>query len=184
MIAFVWIVEINYIFVDTDLNLMEGHVSKRCTFWIAFSGLVWFVVGTFLLVFGVKLIVYASLEQGERAFLLGKLFHVVKSKERAALLLLVSGLLLGFMKGRFVLSKTVARVVKRIASLPEPIKASQVYPVGYIALIGCMILLGISMRWLGIPLDVRGGIDVAVGSALMNGAMLYFRCLFKRSVSR
>lgn len=159
-------------------------MSKRCTFWIAFSGLVWFVVGTFLLVFGVKFIVHASLEQGERAFLLGKLVHVMKSKERATLLLLVSALLLGFMKGRLVLSKTVARVVKRIVALPEPIKASQVYPAGYIMLIGCMVLLGISMRWLGIPLDVRGGIDVAVGSALMNGAMLYFRCLFRPRVSR
>lgn len=159
-------------------------MSKRCTFWIAFSGLVWFVVGTFLLVFGVKLIVYASLEQGEKAFLLGKLCHVMKSKERAALLLLVSALLVGFMKGRLVLSKTVARVVKRIGALPEPIRASQVYSIGYIALIGCMVLLGISMRWLGIPPDVRGGVDVAVGSALMNGAMLYFRCLFKPSVAR
>jgi hypothetical protein len=159
-------------------------MSKRCTFWIAFSGLVWFVMGTFLLVFGVKLIVYASLEQGKEAFLLGKLLHVMKSKERAALLLLVSALLLGFMKGRLVLSKTVARVVKRIATLPEPIKASQVYPVGYIALIGCMVLLGVSMKWLHVPFDVRGGIDVAVGTALMNGAMLYFRSLFKHSVSR
>jgi len=159
-------------------------MSKRCTFWIAFSGLMWFVVGTFLLVFGVKLIVHASLEQGAGAFLLGKLHHVMKSKERAALLLLVLALVLGFMKGRLVLSKTVTRVVKRIAALPEPIKASQVYSIGYLALIGCMVLLGMSMKWLCIPLDVRGGIDVAVGSALMNGGMLYFRCLFKPSVLR
>ena len=155
-------------------------MSKRAQLWIAFSGVVWFTVGVFLLVFGVKLIVFASLEPGKGTYLLSKLFALTKSKERAALLLLVLGLVVGFAKGRFVLSKTVARVANRISSLPEPIRISQVYPVGYIGLIGCMMLLGMAMKWFAVPLDVRGGIDVAVGSALMNGAMFYFRYLFKR----
>jgi hypothetical protein len=30
-------------------------------------------------------------------------------------------------------------------------------------------------RVLSIPFDIRGGVDVAIGSALINGAMLYFR---------
>lgn len=158
-------------------------MTKRAQLWIAFSGIVWFIVGVFLLVFGVKLIVFASLEPKRETFLLNKLFSITKSKERAALLLLVLGLILGFAKGRFVLSKTVMRVAKRISSLPEPIKISQVYPVGYIGLIGCMVLLGMAMKWFAVPLDVRGAIDVAVGSALMNGALFYFRYLFKRTLS-
>jgi len=35
--------------------------------------------------------------------------------------------------------------------------------------------LGMGIRYFGVPVDVRGLIDVAVGSALINGAMLYFR---------
>jgi hypothetical protein len=157
-------------------------MSKRAQLWIAFSGVVWFTVGVFLLVFGVKLLVFASLEAGKGAYLLSKVVTLTKSKERAALLLLVLGLILGFAKGRFVLSKTVMRVANRISSLPEPIRISQVYPVGYIGLIGCMMLLGMAMKWLAVPLDVRGAIDVAVGSALMNGGMFYFRYLFKRKI--
>jgi hypothetical protein len=83
--------------------------------------------------------------------------------------------MIGFAKGRLVLSKTVDRVVKRIRSLQVPIRASQIYARSYWILIGSMVALGFAMRFLPIPLDARGLIDVAIGSALVNGAMLYFR---------
>jgi hypothetical protein len=38
-----------------------------------------------------------------------------------------------------------------------------------------MMALGLVFRFLPIPIDLRGLIDVAIGSALINGAMLYFR---------
>jgi hypothetical protein len=38
-----------------------------------------------------------------------------------------------------------------------------------------MVLLGLVIRFLPIPIDARGLVDVAIGSALINGAMLYFR---------
>jgi hypothetical protein len=41
-------------------------------------------------------------------------------------------------------------------------------------LIGAMVGLGVTLRFLPIPVDLRGFIDTAVGSALVNGAMLYF----------
>jgi hypothetical protein len=49
-------------------------------------------------------------------------------------------------------------------------------------LMGIMILLGLSMKWLGLPIEIRGTIDVAIGSALMNGGIAYFRTAF--AVSR
>jgi hypothetical protein len=85
------------------------------------------------------------------------------------------------MKGRFVLSKTVRRVVHRISSLSEPIRFLDVYSAKYFVLIASMILLGMTLRWLSVPSDIRGMIDVAVGSALMNGAMLYFRACFQKA---
>ncbi len=125
---------------------------------ITLSGLVWLVVGIFLLMKGLSLITtgYADADQ-------------------TALLLISLGLAIGFVKGRFVLSKTVKRVVDRINSLPLPIQVSQVYSKGYYFLIGGMILLGMSMRWLPIPIAIRGTVDVAIGFALMNGAIQYFR---------
>ena len=37
------------------------------------------------------------------------------------------------------------------------------------------MLMGMSLRWVSIPYDIKGVIDVAVGSALANGSAFYFR---------
>jgi hypothetical protein len=115
--------------------------------WILCSGFLWLIGGIFLLNKGVSYIGNSWL--------------------------LFAGVLLGFVKGRFVFAKTVQRIVKRIQDLPLPIRISQVYPPIYLALIGVMVLLGAALRFA--PEQVRGVIDVAVGSALVQGAMLYFR---------
>lgn len=140
--------------------------------WIALSGFTWFLVGIFLLYKGLRLI-------AEAAFLSGSLCHkmspLVGSAQQAASLLMASGLIIGFFKGRFVLSKTVKRVVLRIVSLPLPIRLKDAYSPSYWILIGSMMALGMFFRFLPLPIDVRGTIDLAIGSALVNGAMLYFR---------
>ncbi|MBS0604000.1 MAG: hypothetical protein JSS60_03065 [Verrucomicrobia bacterium] len=150
------------------------HLSK--TTWIAISGVVWFIVGVGLLTLGLNFIVFkAQMEAHETTSLIAKMAPVAGGREQAALALITIGLIIGFIKGRFVLVKTVRRVVERILKLELPIKFSEVYSKGYLILIGGMILLGMSMKWLGLPAEVRGLIDVAIGSALMNGATAYFR---------
>ncbi len=126
--------------------------------YINFSGLVWLCIGVFLLMKGLAFVTafYTNIDQ-------------------TALLLIALGIAIGCAKGRFVLRKTVKRVVERIHSLPAPIRFSQVYSKGYYFLIGGMVLLGMSMRWLPIPAEVRGTIDIAIGCALITGAILYFR---------
>lgn len=146
------------------------------TTWIAISGIVWFIVGIGLLTLGLNFIVYkAQIEIHETTSLIAKISPLSGGREQAALALIVVGLIVGFVKGRFVLVKTVRRVVERILSLEEPLKFSKVYSRNYLLLIGGMILLGLSMKWIGLPTEVRGLIDVAIGSALMNGASAYFR---------
>lgn len=146
------------------------------TAWIAISGLTWFVVGIGLLTLGLNFIVYkAQLHPTETGSLIAKLAPIAGGREQGALALIAIGLVLGFIKGRFVLVKTVKRVSERILGLQAPIQLTQVYSKGYLLLIGGMVLLGISMKWLGLPAEVRGLIDVAVGSALMNGSSAYFR---------
>ena len=93
--------------------------------------------------------------------------------EPAALVWIAFALFIGFLKGRRVLSKSVDRSVNRILTLPNPASLGKIYTPGYYALLGSMVALGILVRYT--TQDIRGGIDIAIGSALINGAMLYFR---------
>ena len=140
--------------------------------WIAISGFLWLAVGGFLLYKGLHLISDGTLSRESLCFRLQGIFG---SPQQSGTALIAAGLLIGFIKGRFVLSKAVKRVSVRILSLPLPIRFSSVYAPSYFILIGSMIALGISLKFLPIPVDLRGFIDTAVGSALINGAMLYFR---------
>jgi len=140
--------------------------------WVAFTGLIWLVLGSFLLYKGLHLIAEGTLREDSLCF---RLRNTLGDAQQAGTILIAVGLFLGFLKGRFVLSKTVYRVSMRISKLPSPVSFSQVYALSYWILIGSMIVLGISLRFLPIPIDLRGLIDVAVGSALLNGSMLYFR---------
>ena len=127
---------------------------------IRFSGALWFVAGLLLLYKGTSYLAQSAEEGGS---------------ERALNLWLMVAVAVGFLKGRFVLSKTVKRIVERIASLQEPVALRNLYPLSYLLLIGSMVGLGLSFRFLPVPLSVRGAIDVAIGSALLQGALLYFR---------
>jgi len=125
-------------------------------------------MGAFLLSKGLQLIAVA-------AFRADTFCARFSNPQQVATCLIAVGLLLGFIKGRFVLSKTVARVVERILSLSLPIRLGDVYAKSYYFLILGMMGLGLFMRFAPIWQDIRGLIDIAVGSALINGAMLYFR---------
>lgn len=146
------------------------HMKHRS--WIAFSGFLWFFIGFSLLYKGIKLITEAAFSVHSLSFSMRDTFG---SPQQAATIFIALGLLIGFIKGRFVLVKTVRRVVTRISNLSLPIRISQVYAPSYWLLIGSMVALGMSFRFLPIPIDIRGMIDIAIGSALINGAMLYFR---------
>lgn len=97
--------------------------------------------------------------------------------EQTATWLMMVALVVGFLKGRFVLANTVQRVVARIQSLPLPIRLWNAYAPSYWMLISAMIFVGMGFRWLPIPVEYRGMVDVTIGSALANGAMLYFRAM-------
>jgi len=148
---------------------------------IAISGFVWFLSGGFLLYKGLHLINEATLRADTLCY---RFQAICGSPQQAGTILIGIGLILGFIKGRFVLSKTVKRVANRIAGLTAPIRFSEAYSRSYWLLILSMIALGMSFRFLPIPIDARGLVDVAIGSALINGAMLFFRAGKAFQVSR
>lgn len=132
-------------------------MNKKRAAWILFSGATWLVVGLFLCFQGVALL--------------------PMSWDGNTILLTSAAVLVGVFKGRFVLSRTAHRVIKGILSTEPPLTFFRIYSLGYLVLIACMAMLGMSLKWMPIPITVRAGIDIAVGGALMQGALFYFRAL-------
>jgi hypothetical protein len=140
--------------------------------WITFSGFLWFFIGFLLLYKGLRFLSEAAYQPDSLCARLGSLCG---GPQQAATLFIALGMAIGFLKGRFVLSKTVARVTNRIASLPLPIRFTDAYTRSYWILLASMAALGMLFRFLPIPIDIRGLIDVAIGTALIQGALLYLR---------
>ncbi len=143
--------------------------------WIVISGLIWCAAGILLLIKGLTYIVTAASSPEGTHPLFSAIVDLTGTVEQAALFLISLGLLVGFIKGRYVLAKTVRRITNRILALSTPIHWKDVYPKSYFILLFSMMLMGMLFRWLPIGFVIKGFIDVAIGSALINGALLYFR---------
>ncbi|MCB1072194.1 MAG: hypothetical protein H7A41_06425 [Chlamydiales bacterium] len=149
---------------------------------ILLSGALWMGIGILLLTKGIRYLVdggNAVINGTQEGFsLIKKLTEYTKNPEQAALILICGGLLIGFFKGRVILKKSVNRVVDRIQSQPSPLPIKRLFSKGYLFLIGGMMCMGMIFKFLPLPLDIKGLIDFTIGTALINGAMLYFRAAF------
>jgi hypothetical protein len=156
--------------------MRKRHMFKAShTTLIVLSGLMWLIIGCFLLSLGLNFIVQSILKENLVLIyrpLLDNLAPYVGSLDVAALVLIGLGLFIGYFKGRYVLGKTVQKGVSRIITLPNPAPISQIYTKKYYILLASMVLIGFVVRFA--PLDVRGLVDVAIGAALIKGAVLYF----------
>ncbi len=142
---------------------------------IQLSGVLWLAIGSLLLFLGVNFLTQAFENPSGNHPLFNALAPYMGDREIVAVILLVVALFIGFFKGKLALGRSAARVTARIRSLPNPAPLSQAYSKGYCLLIAFMICLGISLKYLGLPNDVRGLIDIAIGAALINGGKVYFR---------
>ncbi len=143
---------------------------------IVISGLVWLAIGIFLMTLGLNFIVEGTKSANLSDLpVLGNVSPLIGGVEEAALVLIALSLFIGHMKGRHVLGKSANRGIQRIRSFENPTSLTNIYSMQYYILIAVMIGLGMSMKFLGLSPDVRGAVDVAVGAALISGAMIYFR---------
>ncbi len=142
---------------------------------IAISGLIWLGIGIMLLSMGTNFLIASALDANQTLYhpFLQFLAKFTGSLEQSMMVILALGLGVGLLKGRLIFSKTVNRSVKRILSLPNPTSILNIYEKKYYFLLLGMVLLGFLARLT--PQDIRGFIDVAVGAALIQGAILYFR---------
>jgi len=143
---------------------------------IYLSGLIWLAVGLMLLRIGVNLLIPASpLESLVTGPLVHFLTPYLGDIKAVLATILIFALAVGYLKGRFVLGKSARKGVERILTFPNPTHVSNLYSAKYYILLGGMVALGISIKYLGIPNDIRGMIDVTIGIALLTGALIYFR---------
>ena len=90
----------------------------------------------------------------------------------------VLGIMVGFFKGLFVLSKSARKNRSRIQSLESPVKIHQLFSKPFYGLIAGMMLLGILVRSFNEYLGgyiVVAGIYCAIGVALMVGSRAYWK---------
>lgn len=153
-------------------------IRLRHNYLLIISGLVWLAVGSSLMMMGLNFLLSGT--KGDRSLessypLLDSMAPYMGNLEQAALVIVALGLFIGYFKGKFVLGKSAKRGIERIQSFPNPTSLSNIYSAKYYILLAIMIGLGMSMKYLGVPSDVRGFVDVAVGAALINGSMFYFK---------
>ena len=142
------------------------------TILLSMSGIIWFCIGSMLLNIGINLMLEAATEATPA--LLPKI-SALMGITWATLTLVGAALLLGYLKGKFLLLKTVKRETSRILSLPDPIRIKNLYHKKYIFLVMMMISLSVLIRISDISITIRGLIDIAIGSALLQGALFYLR---------
>lgn len=143
---------------------------------IVISGLIWFAVGFYLLQLGLNLLLGGvHVNIADNYPLLKALSSILGTGEMAAIVLVAIALFIGYLKGRYVLGKSAQKGVGRILAFPNPAPLSKIYSPKYYVLLALMMGLGVSIKYIGLNDDVRGFIDAIIGSALINGAMVYFR---------
>jgi hypothetical protein len=140
------------------------------------SGAIWLGMGLILLPLGLRFLMN---EGADFKPLLSFLAPYIGEGDSAKIWIVVSCLLIGHFKGRYVLGKAANKGVERLLGLGEPIRLFQIYSLKNYMLIAFMMGLGFSFSYFSIPLDIRGAIDTAVGAALINGASIYFQQAFQ-----
>jgi hypothetical protein len=144
---------------------------------IILSGLLWTAIGFFLLYIGLGFIAKAAstalFQNGNP--LLSFLSNYFEGPETSAVFLIVIALSLGTLKSRMVFAKVINKMIVKIRSFPDPVNFTQVYGLKYLFLMGIMMSFGFAMKYFEVSNDIRGVVDVAVGSALLNGGISYFR---------
>ncbi|MCF8720086.1 hypothetical protein [Nitrospina gracilis] len=128
------------------------------------AGTIWGLVGLFLLVRGIGMYFLAIETQG--------------SSQQAVFISLGAALLIGGVKGKFVLTKTARRNKDRIDNLEPPLKVHHVYAKPFYIFIAVMMGVGFMLRAWNELLGgyvVVAAIYCGIGMALMVSSLVYWK---------
>ncbi len=139
---------------------------------LALCGTVWLVVGLSLMRLGLQFLASQPVTAPYSMPILNWLTTFL-SHGSAVVFLIATGLFVGYFKGRYVLGSSAERESKRIQALQNPAPIQYLYSKRSYVLIVVMVGIGMVMRF--VPVDIRGWVDIAIGAALINGSVVYFR---------
>lgn len=143
---------------------------------VLISGMIWLAAGVMLTQLGINLLTeILNPNSTTKVYFIQNLARAVGGMDKAIFALVIIALAVGFFKGKFVLEKSAAGGIARIQSMPNPSPITQIYNAKYYILLAAMMGLGMGIKFLGLPNDIRGPIDLAIGFALLNGSKVYFR---------
>ena len=128
------------------------------------AGVIWIIVGVFLIYRGSGLYNLAVTEQNT-------------SKE-SIIISIVLGVVLGIIKGKFVLSKTALRNRNRINQLTPPLNIHHVFSGPFYGFIAGMMMLGCLLRQFNAYVGgyvVVAAIYCGIGMALIAASSIYWR---------
>ena len=128
------------------------------------AGLIWIIVGLFLIYRGSGLYNLAVIEQNT-------------SKE-TLIISVILGVVIGILKGKFVLSKTALRNRNRINQLVPPLSIHRVFSGSFYGLIAGMMILGFLLREFNAYLGgyvVVASIYCGIGMALIAASSVYWK---------
>lgn len=148
---------------------------------IALSGMIWLSIGLFLMPVGLRLlysIIGGAVPLADTP-LVSFMSPYTGGAENAAVVLIALGLMIGSLKVKYVLSKTIQKVIGRILGFVSPTSVSNIYGIKYLYLVAFMMSLGFAIKYFNVPADIRGFIDVAVGSALTTGGLTFLRVAYE-----
>jgi uncharacterized membrane protein len=131
---------------------------------LAIAGGIWVLVGIFLIYRGINLFQLASNEQ--------------HASQNAIMISSIVGLIIGGIKGKFVLAKTARKNIARIDGLSGPLKIHHVFSTPFYGFILGMILLGVLLRTFNGYLGgyvVVASIYCGIGMALIIASMVYWK---------
>ncbi len=134
-------------------------------------GSIWVVIGSMLLAKGIKWLIMAVYLPSAAPSLFISYFN---SEVLALIVAITLSFAIGFAKGVTVLKKAAEKMISRAHSFSGRIPLTKVFPVRFYILIAGMMGLGFLMKMMPF-FDVRGIIDVTVGSALILGSSYYFK---------
>lgn len=144
---------------------------------ITIVGMVWFIVGLALLFSGLEMIFLIDFLQGQTFTpLINILMYAFTGAIIPSIIVIcLVGLLLGYVKSKWALVRMIGKTMERIYPLSGLVRISNLYRLHEALLVIAVITLSRVIKIFPIPLDVQGVINIAIGSALINGAVIYFR---------
>ena len=128
------------------------------------AGLIWIFVGLFLIYRGSGLYSLAVMEQN--------------TSKGTLIISIILGVVIGILKGKFVLSKTALRNRNRINQLVPPLNIHQIFSGAFYGLIVGMVVLGFLLREFNAYLGgyvVVASIYCGIGMALIAASSVYWK---------